>query len=112
VRGCVQGDFLLVNLFREPLGNPVTPGAINGLFETLCSRAGLRRAVSPHMCRHAFAKELAELTAFKTTTISRMAAQHTEITRLRTALAARSNVRALPQPATPAPAHPLPEGPS
>jgi hypothetical protein len=36
-------------------------------------------------------RDVTELTAFKTTAISRLAIQHTEITRLRAALAARSN---------------------
>jgi site-specific recombinase XerD len=53
-------DFLLVNLFRPPLGSPVTPDAINELFEALCARAGLTRSIAPHMCRHAFASNLAD----------------------------------------------------
>jgi chromosome segregation ATPase len=43
-------------------------------------------------------REIAELTAFKTTALSRLAAQHTEITRLRTTLADHHNVHALPPP--------------
>jgi site-specific recombinase XerD len=53
-------DFLLVNLFRAPVGSPVTPDAINELFTALSARAGLARAVTPHRCRHAFASSLAE----------------------------------------------------
>lgn len=53
-------DFLLVNLFRPPLGSPMPPDAINELFEALCVRAGLNRAVAPHMCRHAFGSNLAD----------------------------------------------------
>jgi site-specific recombinase XerD len=53
-------DFLLVNLFRPPLGTPVTPDAINELFDALCVRAGLTRSIAPHMCRHAFASNLAD----------------------------------------------------
>lgn len=53
-------DFVLVNLFRPPLGSPVTPDAINELFEALCVRAGLDRPVAPHMCRHAFGSNLAD----------------------------------------------------
>lgn len=53
-------DFLLVNLFHEPIGSPVTPDAVNELFEHLCARAGLSRPVRPHMCRHAFASNLAD----------------------------------------------------
>ncbi|WP_199753909.1 tyrosine-type recombinase/integrase [Amycolatopsis sp. WAC 01375] len=53
-------DYLLVNLFRAPLGSPVTPGAVNELFSALCTRAGLSRAIAPHMCRHAFGSNLAD----------------------------------------------------
>lgn len=45
---------------------------------------------------HACDEEIAELTAFKTTMISRLAAQHVEITSLRTALTAHNNIRVLP----------------
>jgi integrase/recombinase XerD len=55
-----DSDFLLVNLFRAPVGSPVTPGAINELFTALSARAGLARVVTPHRCRHAFASNLAE----------------------------------------------------
>ena len=50
-----DSDFLLVNLFRPPLGSPVTPDAINELFKALSARARLARTVTPHRCRHAFA---------------------------------------------------------
>jgi integrase/recombinase XerD len=53
-------DFLLVNLFRPPLGSPMPPDAVNELFDALCPRAGLSRRVTPHMCRHAFASNLAD----------------------------------------------------
>src|ERR1022692_1428670 len=36
-------DFLLVNLFREPLGAPMRPRALNELLAGLSRRAGLRR---------------------------------------------------------------------
>jgi hypothetical protein len=45
-------------------------------------------------------QQIAELTQFRITAISRLAAQHDEIATLRQALAARSNVRALPTAAT------------
>lgn len=32
-------DFLLVNLFREPVGAPMRPDAVNDLFDALCRRA-------------------------------------------------------------------------
>jgi integrase/recombinase XerD len=60
---CVEAarsDFLLVNLFRPPLGSPVTPDAINEMFEALCARADVARPISPHMCRHAFGSNLAD----------------------------------------------------
>ena len=47
-------DFVLVNLFREPLGAPMRPGALNGLLSALSRRAGLAREVHPHMLRHGF----------------------------------------------------------
>ena len=53
-------DFLLVNLFRPPVGSPVTPEAIGELFRALSARAALPRAVTPHRCRHAFGSNLAE----------------------------------------------------
>jgi hypothetical protein len=42
---------------------------------------------------------ITELTEFKTLALSRLAAQHEEITRLRAAITASTNVRALPAPA-------------
>jgi site-specific recombinase XerD len=53
-------DFVLVNLFREPVGAPVTPDAVNELLAALCRRAGLGRAVSPHQLRHAFGSNLVD----------------------------------------------------
>ena len=50
-RGC---DFVLVNLFRAPLGAPMRPGALNELLSALSRRAGLARDVHPHMPRHGF----------------------------------------------------------
>lgn len=53
-------DYLLVNLFRAPLGAPMQPGAFNELFASLSRRAGLERAVTPHQGRHAFGSNLAD----------------------------------------------------
>jgi integrase/recombinase XerD len=50
-RGC---DFVLVNLFREPLGAPMRPGALNELLTALSGRAELGREIRPHMLRHGF----------------------------------------------------------
>jgi integrase/recombinase XerD len=55
-----DSDFLLVNLFRPPLGAPVTPESVGELLEALSARAGLARAVTPHRCRHAFGSNLAD----------------------------------------------------
>jgi integrase/recombinase XerD len=53
-------DFLLVNLFRPPLGAPITPDAIGELIERLAVRAGLSRTITPHMLRHGFGTNLAD----------------------------------------------------
>jgi integrase/recombinase XerD len=50
-----QCDFLLVNLFREPLGAPMRPRALNELLAGLSRRAGLARAIHPHQLRHSMA---------------------------------------------------------
>jgi len=47
-------DFVLVNLFRDPLGAPMRPGALNELLAALSRRAGLSREIHPHMLRHCF----------------------------------------------------------
>ncbi|SFF65231.1 Site-specific recombinase XerD [Actinoplanes philippinensis] len=51
-------DFVLVNLFREPVGVPMRPGAINELLVALSRRAGLERLLHPHMLRHGFASDV------------------------------------------------------
>lgn len=53
-------DFLLVNLFRDPVGAPMRPDAINELVGACSRRAGLSRAVRPHQLRHAFGSNLAD----------------------------------------------------
>jgi integrase/recombinase XerD len=55
--GC---DFVLVNLFREPLGAPMRPGALNELLASLSRRAGLAREIHPHMLRHCFGSNIME----------------------------------------------------
>ena len=40
-------DFLLVNLFRDPLGAPMSPDAVGELCERLATRAKLTRKVRP-----------------------------------------------------------------
>jgi integrase/recombinase XerD len=51
-------DFVLVNLFREPIGAPMRPDAVNDLITVLCSRARLERQVTPHQLRHAYASNV------------------------------------------------------
>ncbi|MFE3732107.1 tyrosine-type recombinase/integrase [Nocardia sp. NPDC059154] len=54
----VDSDYVLVNIARGRLGEPMTPGALNELLDRLAGRAGIERAVSPHMLRHAFASNV------------------------------------------------------
>jgi site-specific recombinase XerD len=58
-RPALRCDFLLVNLFREPLGQPMRPRALNELLADLSRRAGLGRTVHPHQLRHGFATNVA-----------------------------------------------------
>ena len=53
-------DFVLVNLFREPVGAPMRPDAVNELLSACSRRAGLSRPVRPHQLRHAFGSNLAD----------------------------------------------------
>ncbi len=60
VRQAADGDFLLVNLFRAPIGAPMRPDAIGELLTAASGRAGLARAVTPHQLRHAYASNAAD----------------------------------------------------
>jgi site-specific recombinase XerD len=51
-------DFVLVNLFHEPLGRPMSDHTVRQWLAALSERAGLNRTVRPHMFRHAAASEL------------------------------------------------------
>jgi integrase/recombinase XerD len=53
-------DFVLVNLFRAPLGAPMRPDAIGELLAAASRRAGLGRALRPHQLRHAFGSNAAD----------------------------------------------------
>jgi site-specific recombinase XerD len=55
-----DSDFVLVNLFREPVGRPMPPGAVNELITAASRRAGLERRIRPHQLRHAFGSNLAD----------------------------------------------------
>lgn len=52
-RPATDCDFVLVNLFAAPLGAPMRYSRVAQLFAALSRRAGLVRAVTPHMLRHA-----------------------------------------------------------
>jgi len=52
-----ESDYLLVNLWRAPLGRALSPDAVERLFVRLSSRVGFR--ARPHMLRHSFASEVA-----------------------------------------------------
>ena len=51
-------DFLLVNLFRGPVGAPMRPGAVGDLITAASVRAGLGRRLTPHMLRHSCGSNL------------------------------------------------------
>ena len=54
-----ESDFLLVNLFREPIGAPMRPDAINEVIAACSRRAGIEH-VTPHRLRHVFGSNLAD----------------------------------------------------
>ena len=60
VQAATDGDFVLVNLFRPPVGAPMPPDAINELLTATGRRAGLHRRITPHQLRHAFGSNLAD----------------------------------------------------
>ena len=53
-----DSDFVLVNLFREPVGVPMRLDAVNALVTAASRRAGLQHAPTPHQMRHAFASNV------------------------------------------------------
>lgn len=55
-----ESDYLLVNLWRPPLGRALSPASVEQLFARLSNKAGFR--ARPHMLRHSFASEVALLT--------------------------------------------------
>ncbi len=60
VARALASDHVLVNLFREPVGAPMPPDAVNALTAACSRRAGLARVVTPHQLRHAFGSNLAD----------------------------------------------------
>jgi integrase/recombinase XerD len=55
-----HSDYLLVNLWRTPLGRALRPDGVEQLFVRLSARVGFY--VRPHMLRHSFASEVAAVT--------------------------------------------------
>jgi site-specific recombinase XerD len=53
-------DFVFVNLSHAPLGQPMTASAVRQWMRGLSRRAGLGRALHPHMMRHSTGSELAD----------------------------------------------------
>jgi integrase/recombinase XerD len=53
-------DFVLVNLFRAPLGAPMRLDAINDLIAAASRRAGIDPVLRPHQLRHAFGSNAAD----------------------------------------------------
>src|SRR6266567_4044307 len=60
VSAAAGSDFVLVNLFRAPVGAPMRPGAIGDLLGAASRRSGLAAAVTPHQLRHAFGSSAAD----------------------------------------------------
>lgn len=60
-RGCVVAgdcDFVFVNLFHAPLGQPMSDHTVRQWLAVTSARAGLERTIRPHMFRHATAGRL------------------------------------------------------
>lgn len=53
-------DFVLVNLFREPVGAPMRPDAVGELLAAASRRAGVTPGIRPHQLRHAFGSSAAD----------------------------------------------------
>jgi integrase/recombinase XerD len=60
VAEAAASDYLLVNLWRAPLGRALSPSSLEQLFVRLSGKASFR--ARPHMLRHSFASEVALLT--------------------------------------------------
>ncbi|MFJ7209904.1 tyrosine-type recombinase/integrase [Streptomyces sp. NPDC098789] len=55
-----ESDFVLVNLFAEPLGAPMTTYSLGELLGRLSKRAGLSRRITPRMLRRAAGSNVAD----------------------------------------------------
>ena len=57
VAAAAESDYLLVNLYRPPVGRALSPGSVEDLFVRLSGQVGFR--ARPHMLRHSFASDVA-----------------------------------------------------
>lgn len=57
VPAAAESDYLLVNLWRPPLGRALRPDSVERLFVSLSAKVGFYGR--PHMLRHSFASEVA-----------------------------------------------------
>lgn len=55
-----SSDFLLVNLFREPLGRPMRYQTVRDLIARLADGAGVERKITPHALRHGFGRAMTD----------------------------------------------------
>jgi len=53
-------DFVFVNLFHAPLGEPMRYPSVHQLLAGLSRKVGLERAVTPHMFRHGTGRALVD----------------------------------------------------
>jgi integrase/recombinase XerD len=60
VPGAAGSDFVMVNLFRDPIGAPMRPDAIGELMAAGSRRAGLDTPVRAHQLRHAYGSNVAD----------------------------------------------------
>jgi integrase len=60
VAAAAGSDFVLVNLFRGPVGAPMRLDAINDLVAAASRRAGIDPVLRPHQLRHAFGSNVAD----------------------------------------------------
>jgi integrase/recombinase XerD len=60
VPAAAGSDFVLVNLFRAPVGAPMRLDAVNDLIAAASRRAGIDPVLRPHQLRHAFGSNAAD----------------------------------------------------
>jgi site-specific recombinase XerD len=60
VARAMDGEFVVVNLFREPVGAPMRPDAVGELLAAASRRAGLSQPVRPHQMRHAYGSNVSD----------------------------------------------------